>query len=37
MAKQKTLTEEKNRMIAKWHYYQKSNGKIDCMFNRKTM
>lgn len=37
MAKQETLTEEKNRMVAQWDYYQKPNGEIDCVFNRKNM
>jgi hypothetical protein len=37
MKKQETLTEEKNRMVADWDYYQKPNGEIDTMVNRRTL
>ena len=37
MAKQETYTEEKNRMVAEWDYYQKPNGEIDCVVNRRTI
>ena len=30
--KSETLAEEKSRMVAKWDYYKKPNGEIDCLF-----
>lgn len=36
MAKEETKAEEKTRMISQWDYYQKPNGEIDCLFNRKN-